>query len=121
VSKSRRIAALAAAVVLLAVAAACGAAAPTPAPATEFTVEGTEFQFTPDSLTAPAGQIKVTLVNVGGIEHDFVIDELSVDIHTDVGETADQTFTASAGTYDFYCSIPGHRQAGMEGVLTVTD
>jgi uncharacterized cupredoxin-like copper-binding protein len=26
----------------------------------------------------------------------------------------------AAGTYDFYCSIPGHREAGMEGVITAS-
>ena len=34
-------------------------------------------------------------------------------------ETVDTTFTATPGTYTFYCSIPGHREAGMEGTLTV--
>ena len=31
------------------------------------------------------------------------------------------TFAVSPGTYLFYCGVPGHRLAGMEGVLTVTD
>jgi plastocyanin len=121
VSKSRRIAALVVAGLLLATVAACdGGGGPTPAPVTELSVEGTEFQFTPDTLSAPAGDIKVTLVNAGGVEHDFVIDDV-VHIHTEVGETNDDTFSLGAGTYDFYCSIPGHRQAGMEGTLTVSE
>lgn len=122
-SKSRRIAALAAAGLLLATAAACDAGGgPTPAPVTNLSVEATEFQFTPDTLSAPAGDINVTVVNAGGVEHDFLIDELDGShVHVNVGETNDGTFSATAGSYTFYCTIPGHRQAGMEGTLTVTE
>jgi uncharacterized cupredoxin-like copper-binding protein len=39
---------------------------------------------------------------------------------TFMGGTKSMTMTLAAGTYTFYCSVPGHRQAGMQGTLTVT-
>jgi nitrite reductase (NO-forming) len=104
--------------------AACGGApaavTPSPTPSTTaLSVDGAEFEFLPAELTAPAGEIEVTLVNVGVIEHDFTIDELDAQIHADAGETSTGTFAATAGTYDFYCSVAGHRESGMVGTLTV--
>ena len=43
-------------------------------------------------------------------------------VHADPGETVTGTFTIDEpGTYTFYCSVPGHREAGMEGTLEVVD
>lgn len=84
-------------------------------------VAAAEFAFTPDALTASADTpttVKVT--NTGTIEHDFTIDEASLVIAVNATEEADGTFTLGAGTYTFYCSVPGHREAGMEGTLTVS-
>jgi uncharacterized cupredoxin-like copper-binding protein len=84
-------------------------------------VAAAEFTFTPDALTASADTpttVKVT--NTGTIEHDFTIDEASLVIAVNATEEAEDTFTLGAGTYTFYCSVPGHREAGMEGTLTVS-
>jgi plastocyanin len=96
-------------------------AATPPAGPTELDVESHEFEFVPSELTARAGEIKVTLRNTGAVEHDFHIEEIP-DAHvlSNVGETNESTFTAAAGTYEFICTVPGHRQAGMVGTLTVT-
>lgn len=70
---------------------------------------------------APAGQVSVELVNEGAIEHDVVIEELRdrAVAAAGGGETATGQVGLEPGTYTYYCSVPGHRAAGMEGTLTV--
>lgn len=53
--------------------------------------------------------------------HTFTIEQLGdLDVvRADGGRTATGSVTFELGTYTFYCAIPGHRQAGMEGTLTV--
>lgn len=102
------------------VVAACGggAASQPPAPA-EFSVTATEFKFDPATLQVPAGgEVKITLVNGGTIEHDITVDAPAFMVHVNPGETTTGTATFAAGTYDFYCSIPGHKEAGMVGTIT---
>jgi uncharacterized cupredoxin-like copper-binding protein len=75
----------------------------------------------------PAGQeVTVELTSEAGVEHDFVVEDVDgadLDVvHADPGETATGTFTIDdAGSYTFFCSVPGHREAGMEGSLEVVD
>jgi len=91
------------------------------AAAAEITLTATEFAFDPEALELTAGTSPtVELVNAGTIEHDFTIDELDVMIHAAAGQTASGTVgPLEPGTYEYYCSIPGHREAGMVGELTV--
>ncbi len=107
--------------------AACGgggpsqaATSPTPA-APDVTVTATEFAFDPDALNLSSGSTTtLALKNGGTVEHDFTIDDLGVKIHANVGETATGTVgPVEPGTYKFYCSIPGHKEAGMVGEITV--
>lgn len=87
----------------------------------EFTVEGSNFKFAPEQMRAKEGQtVQVTFKNVGGF-HDFVIEGLGVKTkRINTGEEETIEFVAKeAGTYAFYCSVPGHREKGMEGTLTV--
>jgi len=84
---------------------------------------GSELKFTPNTLTAKVGQtVNVTLDNTGALEHSFLVDELSVDSGVVAGGSKKVvSFTPSAaGTYTFYCSIPGHKDGGMTGTLTVS-
>lgn len=89
--------------------------------AADVTVTATEFAFDPDALNFATGSsTTVELTNGGTVEHDFTIDALDVKIYANVGETATGTVgPVEAGTYEFYCSIPGHREAGMVGEITV--
>lgn len=82
-----------------------------------------ELAYTTDSVTAEAGEVTLDFTNPQGLSHDVVIeDESGEDVGaTEVigeGETS-ETANLKPGEYTFYCSVPGHREAGMEGTLTV--
>jgi uncharacterized cupredoxin-like copper-binding protein len=108
----------------------CSGATPTPAgptqpPSESFTVDALDsFKYDPMELTVKAGeQVTVVLNNKGVLEHNFVIDEFNVALGPIAGGTQSQpgTFTPTEpGTYTFYCNVPGHKEAGMVGTLTVT-
>jgi plastocyanin len=72
--------------------------------------------FDPTGLTATAGEITIEHDAQGAVAHTFVIDEVDVRL---VGDDA-ATFELEPGEYTFYCDVPGHQEAGMEGTLTVT-
>lgn len=101
--------------------AACGGAASPGLSAVEVTLDATEFAYDPITVEVPAGsQVKFTLTNKGVIEHDITIDAVEFTLHSAIGETQSATTAAmAAGTYEFYCTIPGHKEAGMTGTLTV--
>jgi uncharacterized cupredoxin-like copper-binding protein len=98
--------------------AACGPSAP---PTVEKTLETTEFAFAPAEFEVAAGSaLAITLENKGTLEHDLTIDSISFKVEVAIGKTATGTTgELAAGTYDFHCSVPGHKEAGMVGVLTV--
>ncbi len=76
--------------------------------------------FEPESLTIPAdSDVTVALPNEGVTLHNFSIDELSIDVDIDPGAAAEAVINAPAGTYEYYCNVPGHKAAGMVGTLTV--
>ena len=88
---------------------------------TAFSIGATDLAFDLKAVKVPAdGEVTVTLTNKGVVEHDFVVDALGVKIYARPGETVSGTLTAKAGTYEFYCSIAGHKQAGMVGTLTAS-
>jgi plastocyanin len=102
-----------------------GAAEPTAAPAANYTVSALDaFKFDPAALTGQVGEpITVVLDNKGVLEHNFVIDEFDVRLGPIAGGTQSQAgvFTpTAAGTYTYYCDVPGHKEAGMTGTLTVS-
>ena len=83
-------------------------------------VTGTSFAFDPAEVTVEAGEDIAIALTAGDVLHDFVIDELDAHVAADRGETAEGGFRADeAGRYSYYCSVPGHRDAGMEGTLVV--
>jgi glucose/arabinose dehydrogenase/uncharacterized cupredoxin-like copper-binding protein len=88
--------------------------------ATETTVEMVDIAFNPSSLTIPADtDVTVSLPNTGAALHNFSIDELGIDVDVAAGDTGSATINAPAGDYEFYCNVPGHKEAGMLGTLTV--
>src|SRR5581483_5830066 len=58
----------------------------------------------------------------GVVEHDITFQGSGFTLGAKPGQTATADFTFnSAGVFDFFCSIPGHKDAGMKGTLTVVD
>lgn len=88
--------------------------------AIEIPVTARELAFDPSEITVDAGtEVAIVLTSVDML-HDFTIDELDGHVGAGPGETAKGGFRAEpAGRYTFYCSVPGHREAGMEGILVV--
>jgi plastocyanin len=87
------------------------------------TPSGTELAFTTKAATAPAGQVSVEFENPQALQHDVTIEDSSGKVVTETELVSEGSATTTAnlkpGTYTFFCSVPGHRQAGMEGTLTV--
>jgi plastocyanin len=78
------------------------------------------YQFA--SATAQPGQVTIKSVNKASIDHDISLEGNGVDEHGKVvkdGGTSEISVNLKPGTYTFYCSVPGHREGGMEGKLTV--
>jgi plastocyanin len=83
------------------------------------------LMFTKSSLTAKAGTVKIQFTNSSPEAHNFTIQSGTSGpvvgaTPTFKGGTKTLTVKLKAGTYTFYCSVPGHRMAGMQGTLTVT-
>jgi uncharacterized cupredoxin-like copper-binding protein/mono/diheme cytochrome c family protein len=110
-----------------------GGAAPTPAPSgtpgagedagdgatsNQFTVESHDIFFQPTEIEVPSDtEITILLPNLGVTPHNFSIDALDISVDIAAGETKEVTFTAPEGEYEFYCNVPGHKEAGMVGTL----
>jgi plastocyanin len=82
-----------------------------------------DLAFVQKSLTAKPGRNKIEFTNESPLPHDVKIEENGKEIGgTEVvnNGNAEATVQLDAGEpYTFFCSVPGHRQAGMEGKLTV--
>jgi plastocyanin len=79
--------------------------------------------FDPGSLSASAGKVTIDFTNPASIEHDVYIESEGKDVaESDLVSDGDSTKVSAKlqpGEYTYYCSVPGHREAGMEGTLTV--
>src|SRR3954454_7581840 len=115
------------------------AASPPPAPTTPTTASGGAsggassnlkvaadpggaLKFDKSSLSAKSGNVTITMDNPSDVPHGVAIEGNGVDKDGQVvNKGGKSTVTASLkpGTYEFYCPVPGHKQAGMEGKLTV--
>lgn len=84
---------------------------------------GGELAYTTTEASAKAGKVTVDFNNPQGLTHDVAIEDSS---GKEVGKTeliaeeeTSTTVDLKPGTYTYYCTVPGHREAGMEGTLTV--
>lgn len=87
-------------------------------------VTETEWKIALPSTTLTAGKYKFEVKNDGQIPHDLTINGPGVDnTKTPVfnpGKTEELTVELKTGSYDFYCSVPGHKQAGMDVKVKVS-
>jgi uncharacterized cupredoxin-like copper-binding protein len=81
-----------------------------------------DIYFEPKEVTIPANtDVTAVIRNDGAAPHNFSIDELGIDVDVAPGETKETVINAPAGEYEYYCNVPGHKEAGMVGTLTVTE
>jgi uncharacterized cupredoxin-like copper-binding protein len=86
-------------------------------------IDAQNFSVTPDKITAKPGIATIELTAKNGI-HDLVFDNGAYSgfrLEADSGGGSQKLkIDLKPGKYTFYCTYPGHRQAGMEGTLTVS-
>ncbi len=75
-----------------------------------------KLTFDPHAVTVAAGSVHLVHRNDGAIVHTLVLDGTDMKLIDDEDETID----LAVGEYVYFCDVPGHREAGMEGLLTVT-
>jgi plastocyanin len=82
-----------------------------------------QLRFDKSSLAAPAGNVRITMNNPSPIQHNVSIEGpggVSQQGKTiGKGGASEVQLKLKPGTYTYFCSVPGHRQAGMQGTLTV--
>ncbi len=129
--------------------AACGSEEPAPPPTAELSLTATDIAYDVTRFDVMAGQpVRLTLHNNGTLEHDFSImamphtgevvagemagemddhdmsgmmEEPEIHVAAPIGGRNTLAFTPSTpGEYEFFCTVEGHKDAGMKGVLVVT-
>jgi plastocyanin len=87
------------------------------------TPSGSDLAYDQKDVSAKAGSVTIDFDNKQATPHDVVVEDSG---GTELGktdlissQTASTTVDLQPGTYTFFCDVPGHREAGMEGTLTV--
>jgi uncharacterized cupredoxin-like copper-binding protein len=78
-----------------------------------------QLAYVTTKASGTAGEITVKMANKSGTPHDIVIDGKGKGQIVQNGGVSQFKANFAAGNYTFYCSVDGHRQAGMQGTLTV--
>jgi plastocyanin len=90
----------------------------------EIDVAESGLAYEESTATATAGHVVIKSMNPQGTGHDIALKGDGVDekgeVVTDGGVSTIDIADLKAGTYTFYCSVPGHEAAGMKGTLTVS-
>jgi uncharacterized cupredoxin-like copper-binding protein len=132
VTRTHRLAAVAAAALALPLVAACGSGggstssgSNTLPAAPSITVIGTDNRFDATAYTAKAGEVTIAYYNKGNVTHTLVIKQadgtrLGDRLFLTPGKSAGMAVNLASGTYDMYCDVPGHRESGMDSTLTIT-
>jgi uncharacterized cupredoxin-like copper-binding protein len=100
------------------------ASATAAAPGTAMAVAESEFTITLPSKTLTAGTYTFNVTNKGKFAHNLTVDGAGVhDKATPTlapGSTGDLTVSLQKGSYEFYCSVDGHKEMGMDVTVQVT-
>jgi mono/diheme cytochrome c family protein len=83
-----------------------------------------QLAYTVASASAPAGALEIDSRNASSVPHDIALEsadgaELGKGETVSGGGVSRVSVDLRAGRYTFFCTLPGHREAGMEGTLTV--
>jgi uncharacterized cupredoxin-like copper-binding protein len=82
------------------------------------------LKFTKSALSAKAGKVSIQFTNMAPENHNMTIATSSGKVvgatPTFMGGTKSLSLTLKPGKYVFFCNVPGHRQGGMQGTLTVS-
>ena len=81
-----------------------------------------QLAYVTNKATAPAGDIQLASTNKSSTPHNIAIEGPGANAKGPIvqgGKTSTVDATLKAGTYTFYCSVPGHREAGREGKIAV--
>ena len=89
----------------------------------QLAADPTEIAYDQTSLTSKPGKVTIDFTNPATLEHDVAIEgadgkEIAASPLIGKGKTSVSAELAP-GTYHFFCTVPGHREAGMEGTLVV--
>jgi plastocyanin len=88
----------------------------------DIAADESELKFDKTELTSKPGKITIDFNNPSSIPHNFFVEADGKEIggtETVASKEVNATVELEPGTYTFFCSVPGHREAGMEGTLTV--
>jgi plastocyanin len=82
-----------------------------------------QLKYDTTSLTAKSGKVSIAFTNTSPLAHNVTVASSSGAVvgatPTFQGGSRTLSLNLPPGTYKFYCTVPGHRAAGMEGTLTV--
>lgn len=82
-----------------------------------------QLSYNAKTLSAKAGTVTIVMANMSPVEHNVTVAQASKVLGatpTFTGASRTLSLKLKPGKYTFYCSVPGHRQAGMEGTLNVS-
>lgn len=99
------------------------AAAKGPGGTLQLEADPTQIAYDTTELSSKPGKVTIDLNNPSSLEHDVAIEsesgeEVAASETVAKGKTS-VTAELAPGTYTFFCTVPGHREAGMEGKLVV--
>lgn len=102
---------------------AVSSAAVSPATVVHISAPASGLRYDQKVVRAHAGRIKIVFLNRSAIKHNVNIESGEHELGktaTIVRRTTSMIVTLKRGKYNFYCSVPGHEDAGMHGTLVVT-